>query len=704
MAGFRAPPADHFPMQADILDALRRGANEDALSLARAAIADHPEDPQAHRALAMALRASGDGDAALASIDRAIALAPDDADLHFHRAGYLLHGSRLDAAQAALSQTVQLDPNQFGAYVMQAQLALMRGDLDEAERQARLAERVSPRHPWTQLLHGSIALERGDADAALVLLSQASKAAPEDAQIRYALGFAYLGKGHLAFAEQAFRSTLETMPTTRGLRPLLAELLRRQGRPGEAADELAPLLDRDDVTPGLHRFAGELELAAGRHERALPWLRRALATQPDDARTLEALYEALRRNGDRDMARSVFDAALATSPQAAMLWQARLAVEDAADPAALDLAQRWLAQMPESLPALEANMALLGMRRETEAAEAIAHRIVALAPGHRLAQMRIADRLVARDPDAGFAHIESLLAQAQDEDVRRELRSWMGHAQQRAGRFEAAVATWAGLHADAAPRSLPLPEPTAPDPALPPMAMPAADAPAVAFLAGAPGSGVERLAAVLAGTVPAFRSDRFEAGRAPEDLLQNFRVASRLSDGELDAATVARDWRDHLPARGVPNGEVIDWLLWWDNALLPMLRSEVPQANVVIALRDPRDMLLDWLAFGARLQLRVESPLQMGRWLARHLEHVAVLHERSPVLYALVKMDEIHADGGAVAAALGAALRAHIATPPAGLFGPPHFAAGHWREFAGALAEPFALLAPVAQRLGYPEA
>src|SRR3546814_1830653 len=91
----------------------------------------NPQDPQAHRALAMALRASGDSDAALVSIDRAIALAPEDAELHFHRAGYLVGGRQLEAAQAALSQTVELDPNQFGAYVMQAQLALGRGDVED---------------------------------------------------------------------------------------------------------------------------------------------------------------------------------------------------------------------------------------------------------------------------------------------------------------------------------------------------------------------------------------------------------------------------------------------------------------------------------------------------------------------------------------------------------------------------------------------
>jgi hypothetical protein len=35
--------------------------------------------------------------------------------------------------------------------------------------------------------------------------------------------------------------------------------------------------------------------------------------------------------------------------------------------------------------------------------------------------------------------------------------------------------------------------------------------------------------------------------------------------------------------------------------------------------------------------------------------------------------------------------------------GPLRFPAGHWREYAQELAEPFAMLTPVAMRLGYPE-
>src|SRR3546814_20012872 len=76
-------------------------------------------------------------------------------------------------------------------------------------------------------------------------------------------------------------------------------------------------------------------------------------------------------------------------------------------------------------------------------------------PGHRNAQMRIVDRLVARDPDAAFAHIQSLMAQTQDLEARYELRDWLAHTRLRAGHPEAAVAGWVELHAEAAPRSPP---------------------------------------------------------------------------------------------------------------------------------------------------------------------------------------------------------------------------------------------------------
>ncbi|CAN5639736.1 tetratricopeptide repeat protein [soil metagenome] len=689
--------------QERILDALRRQAHDEALGAAREATEESPGDAQAHRLLAMALRASGDHDAARATIEQAIALSPDDADLHFERAGYLLGARQIADAQAALAQSVQLDPNQFGAYILQAQLALGRGDLDEAERQARLAARIVPEHPWLQALEGTLALRRGDPDAALRTLSTAAGQSPDDAQIRYALGFAYLAKGHHAFAEQAFRAVLEQTPDAAGLRGLIAETLQRQGRHAEAADELAPLLGDDrTATPALSRFAGELELMAGRHERALPLLRAALAAEPRDRRALQALVEAWRRSGDLDDARNALEAALATSPEVEDLWRARLMFERVGSDAADAMLARWQGTHPDSMAALEAQLAQhVACGRESEA-DAVAMQLVEREPGHGIAEMHLIDGKLRRDPAAAVSHVEQLLARAVDDDNRRLLRTWLALAHDRAEQPAQAAALWIALHAEQAAQRLPLPELTAPRTEWPELAPAVEGARGVALLAGTPGSMVERLAVVLDGGVPSFRADRFGA-QPPEDALQNFHTPQRLASGETDAAAVADSWRAQLPARGVADGEIIDWLLWWDNALLAVLREQLPHAVLLLAVRDPRDTLLDWLAFGGSAPFSIVSPQAAAAWLAEVHEHIALLHEQTLFRHHLIRLDDIADDPQALTQALSDALPAQLPVPPSDVLGEAHFAPGHWRVYAQSLGDSFALLTPVARRLGYPE-
>jgi len=690
-------------MQEQILDALRRGAHDEAVGLARDALTASPQDADLHRLLAMAQRAAGDAEGAFASIDRAIALAPDDADLHFQRAGFLIGVRKMTEAQAELARTIVLDPNLFGAYIVQAQLALGRGDLGEAERLQRLAERIAPEHPWQLALEGTLALRRGDADRALSILSNASEREPDDVQLRYALGFAHLAKDHLAFAEQSFRGVLEKTPEAGGLRGLIAELLRRQGRYADAADELAPLLaDAATATPAVRRFAGELELMAGRHERALPLLREAFVAQPGDARILNAITEAWRRHGDAQEARDMLDAALATSPQVDALWRARLLFEPVRESTGA-IIQRWTATRPDYVPALEARMAFEAMSGNEVAANATAERIIAIEPGRSSAEMRLLDELMRRDPAAAVERIDHLLESAETDDARRLLRGWKGLAQDRAGHVTDAVATWSGLHAEVVAQRLPLPDSSAPRADWPELASASDTTPAVALLWGPPGSRVERLATVLAGTVPSFRADRYGA-KPPIDAFQSYFTVPKLLSGEQDGAAAVSSWRELLPSRGIADGQVVDWLLWWDNALLLALRPHLPEATLLIAVRDPRDMLLDWLAFGAPAPYAMKSPIGVAGWLAVVLNQIAFLHEQDLFPHSLLRLDEIADDPRALAEALGAALHTPLPVPPPAVPGTEHFAPGRWRAYAQALAEPFAMLTPVARRLGYPEA
>jgi tetratricopeptide (TPR) repeat protein len=688
-------------MQDKILEALRRNAADEAVQLAREWTQAEPEQPQAHRWLALALQQQAQYPEALESLQQALALAPDNPDLHLLHAGLLLAMRQFEAADSALDRTAELNPNALSAYLMQAHLALARNDVDEAERITRIAARVEEDHPEVVALLGMIALRRGDGDRALALLSAASQSMPNDPRILHALGFAYLGKDMLAFAEQAFRRVLELNPNLTSLQGLLVQLAQRQGNTEGAAAIMRQVLAQPATdTPAMRRMAGELELQAGQPVQALDHLLPVLEQWPNDRQTLQLLLMAWQRLGRDVQARETLEARVATHPQEHNLWLARLSVEPVGSAEAAAVVDRWLEAMPAHLPALETRMRLHDMNNEAAAAEAVARQITALEPGRISGESRLVEALLARDPDAAVAHVRQLIVDLPELDS--DLRAWLGTVQDRAGQYDAALATWADLHATEAPQRLPLP-PQAKAPLSWPELGSIDDAVKARpmFVWGAPGSGVERVVAAIAAGSPVLRGDRF-GPTPPNDAFQSYHTLQDLSTGKLAPEQLVTQWRELLPSRGVADANVIDWLLWWDNALLWSMRPQLPEGRLLVVLRDPRDMLLQWLAHGAPAPFAVTSVNEAAEWLTRSLSQIATLHEQDLYPHALVRIDEIGNNPAQMAEHLGRLFGVQL--PPAQTLGPGRLPAGHWRQYRDVLSAAFAQLTPVAVRLGYPEA
>ncbi len=688
-------------MQDQIIDALRRGERAAGLRLARSFAENNPNDPQAHRLLSLALSLNGESAAAHASLDRALELNPHDAGLHYQRAVLFLSERRSDEARDELGRTTEVDPNELRAYVLQAQLALAQADLDEAERLVRLAARIDADHPQLLVTQGLVTLHRGRLPEAHALLSRATKLAPDDLQTRYALGLSFMAQEHWAFAEQAFRGVLERNPRNHSLRFMLADALRRQQRHVEAAQAIEAGAATDpNFPPDLLRFAGELYLVSGEHARALPLLRRATAVDPENRAALDALIEALRRQGDAADARHTLEVAIAAAPHIEGLWSARLAFEPA-DGDVAGLAERWRQAIPHSVNPLHVQMWKAARDGDQARALELAYRIVELEPGHYEAQTLIIDQLFLHDPAAAVAHIEALLPNVRDPMILRRVLSWLARAQDRAERYDDAAESWRRLDTSPDPEAVPLPVRSGDRGNETPMASPTADTPQPWFVYGPPGSGVERVVAVLEHNLGARLCRDRIARTPPADPLQHPGTALKLADGSLDAAAVADAWRAALPLRTAHASDPVDWLPWWDNALLRVLRGALPQAKLLLVLADPRDMLLDWLQRGTYVRYGIESHAAIAGWLAGTLEQLAGLIEGGYVAHAIVRTDAVADDAqalaGAVADAFGQAME------PVAVTGPGRYPPGHWRHYAQALAEPFALLTPVAVRLGYPE-
>jgi hypothetical protein len=132
-----------------------------------------------------------------------------------------------------------------------------------------------------------------------------------------------------------------------------------------------------------------------------------------------------------------------------------------------------------------------------------------------------------------------------------------------------------------------------------------------------------------------------------------------------------------------------------------VLRGALPGTKLLLVLADPRDMLLDWLQRGTYVRYGIESHTAIAAWLAGVLQQLAGLMEGGFVAHSVVRIDAVADDAQALAAAVGDAVGQQM--EPAEIVGPGRYPPGHWRHYAQALAEPFALLTPVAVRLGYPE-
>ena len=82
-------------------------------------------------------------------------------------------------------------------------------------------------------------------------------------------------------------------------------------------------------------------------------------------------------------------------------------------------------------------------------------------------------------------------------------------------------------------------------------------------------------------------------------------------------------------------------------------------------------------------------------------EQLAVLREQDLYPLTLLRLDEVINSPEALAGAVGQALGVTLPPPQPT---PRRMPAGRWRAYAEALTGPFALLTPVAVRLGYAEA
>lgn len=706
MGDSQAPPQAPQPLKNMLRETIehhRQGRLDEAEKGYREALASDPTNGEALRGLGAIRRIRGDLAESAELIGRAHDQAPDQPKLLLMLGSVQLEAGDINASRNAYERALALDPNIASAHTALGHIAMMQGEVKLANDYFRTALRVEE-DPQALSGLGTLALDAGDAETALKYLARASDLAPKDASIAYALGRGFAKRGMLAFGEQAFRNALRLRPGLPHASSALGQLLIQDKRAGEAE----PYFRSIQGVRGFELVA-ELGLAdtlriQEKLEDAIATYQRALALKPDHEAGFEAMIWCMGKLGRGQEVLSLIDQRIAEYPEQ-LRWRATRARISGSNGRHADAVAdwKWLVERDPQDPeaAIQLASALEGngeFDRAAEVAEEAARRVPSDAT---LALIRVR-ACMRKGDDAGARQLlDGINLRKANKDVARICRNLSGQLHDRAGKTTEAVAEFREAQ-KGLPGMLPKLE-SLPASYASMVAKPEGDAceNAPILLIGTPGSGVERIAALLADQpglsvlrdrVQGVRNDGFDT------------AAVLVAEVELPADFVAAQREGYFAPLRERQADfsrpLVDWLPRFDAHHLLFARAVLPGTRVIVVDRDPRDALLNWLAFGWLPFAGLNDFDPCLAWLGRATEHVRLVAEQGGLSHLVVNADQVLADPAGAGAELArfvgidslqsGFLSRRVEQGPTGL--PTRFADGHWQAYAEPLADAFASL------------
>ena len=310
------------PHDADVQNRLgealeRMGALDAAVAAYRLAVSDRPAFRKTSNNLILALVKAGQGKEAVALARALVAQVPDDPDRHFTLG---LAQSEQDVTDAIESfrRVLTLAPRHSLARYNLA-LVLKRTDrlqdaLDELDR----ALAIEPR-PEAYYTRGVIYWHQGDLNRAASALRDATAAEPRYAEAYDTLGSVLKGKRDWPGAAAALRRAIELRPDLPAPHYTLGQVLRMQGDENGARSELTEaerLRTRAQLEheATMWTAAGTQKLDGGDLAGALALFQRATARNDAYAPAYYQMGRALESLGQHESARRAFARAAALNP------------------------------------------------------------------------------------------------------------------------------------------------------------------------------------------------------------------------------------------------------------------------------------------------------------------------------------------------------------------------------------------------------
>ncbi len=360
------------------------GKLDDAERSARRAMETAPGSAPAARILAGTAKRRGDYAGAAEYYRVYLEAVPDDWEARLDRG--LILASRLGRDQEAereLAEVLRNQSDQVQAWAALAGIHFRRGDGPPAAAAANRALESDPDNYLALTVRGRLRFQEGDLPGAERDFLAALRAEPEGAMAIYGLGLVHFQKGQYGEAESRFRRALGLtgdFPEAELNRGLALDAL---GRREEALKVLEKLVKEHPELAAVQLGLGRIYFYSGRFDRALAFLRNALALDPAGWEARYFIGKCLLEEGDRAGAREYFlSARQRGGARPALLTDLARVYQAAGEFEAAEAALKEALQAaPDYLPALF-QLGLLQARRDRgEEASGIYRQALVIKPG-----------------------------------------------------------------------------------------------------------------------------------------------------------------------------------------------------------------------------------------------------------------------------------------------------------------------------------
>ncbi|MEM9057968.1 MAG: tetratricopeptide repeat protein, partial [Pseudomonadota bacterium] len=295
------------------------GRDQDAREYLDALVDEQPENIRALRTAALMALRTGDLEIAQSHFTRLLASGQRSYEAMFYLASIAEQRQDYPRAVRLFAQVLGGD-NVIAAQVRAARIIMQLGGVERAlDHLDRFAEQYPGYTIDMVVVQGELLNEGGDPGRALALYGEALQEYPDNDSLRYARAFLLESLDHVEPALEDLRVVVENKPDDAvALNALGYTLADRTDQTREAYRLIKRALELDPENPAIIDSMGWVQFRRGRLDESLEYLWQAYGLIKD-AEIAAHIGEVLWTLGRLDEARAIFDEALASDPDNAVI-------------------------------------------------------------------------------------------------------------------------------------------------------------------------------------------------------------------------------------------------------------------------------------------------------------------------------------------------------------------------------------------------